>query len=140
MKTVYYSDLLNKTFNSKDECLEAEREYRLKKTADEENIKRKNVEKEELSSKIDEADKEIDQLSEEYKKVQEEADNIIREAEDKAEDLLKQFYLKLDKASEKRMLLIKEFNEKYGSEVKDDAYQTYMNVINKLKRIFNDWL
>ena len=140
MKTVYYSDVLNKTFNSKEECLDAEREYRLKKTAEEERTKIKNKEKEELSNKIDEADKEIEKLHDEHEKVKEEARIIIKEAEDKAAELFKQFYLKLDKASEKRMLLIKEFNEKYGSDVKDSPYQTYMNVVNKLKHIFNDWL
>lgn len=149
----YFSEVLNRTFDTPEECDKAEREAaeaEAERVKEEEKSKSLvSKKKKELVSQIADADKTVEKASKEYDDAYAEAKQIIKDANDKAAEILKAAARKKADACEQRMLRIKEFNEEFGpyttTYVGDRAQEEYNRIMKKMRDTFRgipffDWI
>ena len=121
----YFSELTNKQYNTPEECLEAEREYKKEQKRLSDEIARAVAEKKakeealqaskkELAKHIEEATKEVDEATAIYDAAKEKATSILNEANKKANDILSAASVKVKEAEQKRYEAIAAFNKKFG--------------------------
>ena len=110
----YYSEELNKVFDTAEELNTAEAE----KHKAEEEMNRKNAlaskEKKELANAIEKADEELDEAYKQLDLAREKAKEIQREALKKVEETLHPAEEAVKAALDRRYKCVKEFNDKYG--------------------------
>lgn len=166
---MFYSEILDKYFDSKRECREAEiqhdAEQRTLKAAaeaekvkqDELNQKRKaeldavSKEKKALSDAIDEAKQKVTEAEQEYelacdaykKRVAEAKEAYNKTVEEAKETLLVPAVNKTKEAQQAKYEAVKAFNDKFGTyTVKytgDQAYNEMMKTMREFNKIFNNF-
>lgn len=141
MKKIFYSEKLNKNFDTEKECLAAEKEYDNNLLAEQEKKSLTSKRKKELSDNIVEAEKRVDSMYKLYEEAREKARDIISKANQEAEDILRAAANDLEKATEDRMLQIQEFNKEFGPYMTrctgDKALDEYKKVIRRMRDLFN---
>lgn len=99
-------------------------------------------ERKELSNKIDTATKKYDEAVANYAKLKKESEDIIREANKKAYGILLEGAREVEKYSNERMNLIKEFNNKFERPFTKfytgkDAEEQYNKLLKQFAEIFD---
>lgn len=133
-----------KEYQTEKECLEADAAFEeSQKKAELEEVKKKNLiskRKKELSDVIKSCDAEVEEAEKKYRDAREEASRVIKEANAKAEEILKTALIEVDKAREKRMLAIGDFNKEFGAYTTtytgDRALQEYNKFLNEANKLF----
>lgn len=121
----YYSELTNKTYNTEDECLNAEASFKkeqkriqdeIAKAVAEKKAKEEAIQanKKELAKSIEEATKEVEEATSIYNAAKEKAKGILNEANKKANAILEAASDKVKEAEHKRYEAISAFNKKFG--------------------------
>ena len=140
MKQIFYSEKLNKNFDTEKECLEAEQKYDAEKAAEAEKKAVVSKKKKELSDKVVEADKKVDEAYKAYDVAREKASAIIEKAQKEAEEMLRNAAKEVESATENRMNQIQIFNKEFGpymtTYVGDKAVEEYNNVIRRMRDVF----
>lgn len=122
-----------KEYKTYEEAEKADKEF--------ENSKNSQVkERKDLSAKIAEADEEYSQAVKKYEDLKKEANKIIEDAQKKSYDILHEGASEIEKASEKRMMLIKEFNEKFQRPYVSyctgkEAERQYERIVNQISNV-----
>lgn len=115
----FYSDVLNKFFETAEECTEAEETYALQKQEIEKQKKEKQAliskDKKELSDAIKLAEDDLSKAYENYDFAKEEARKILEESNQKILDLLNPAEAEIKKCQKARYDAISNFNKKYGA-------------------------
>lgn len=153
MKEMFYSEVLDKYFESKKECQKAELQYRLQeaekeakaKKAEEERAKMLKIaedakreaaavaskEKKELSNAVEAADAKLTEAYHNYEVKQEEVKKLKEEYEAKIVELINPAKKAIRDAQQERYEAIAKYNKKYGIyEVRYSGDKAY----NELKR------
>ena len=114
----FYSELLNKVFDSADACEIAEKKYTEEKEAEE--AKKKELansvskEKKELSIAIEAAESNLNKAYDDYEVAKEEVRKILEESNQKALDILNPAKEAIKKAQEEKYQAISVFNKRFG--------------------------
>lgn len=139
----YYSEKLDKMFDSEDDLFKAEEEKAENELAVEKEKTALSKAKKAEAEKVQLADKEVDEAQENLKKVREEAQTLIRKVNQEAEVMLKEAYAKLSKSQENRFNALKEFNEKFGPYktyyTGEKAYNEFQKALSYFDNMFNDF-
>ncbi len=139
----YYSEKLDKMFDSEDDLFKAEEEKAENELAVEKEKTALSKAKKAEADKVQLTDKEVDEAQENLKKVREEAQAKIDAARKEAEDMLKEAYKKLSVAQEHRFEALKAFNEKFGPYktyyTGEKAYNEFQKTLRYFDNIFNDF-
>ena len=141
----YFSEELNKNFDTEEECKQAEAEYKEKKEKEETALaERKSAiskKKKELSDSIKVAD---DDVREAYKKLEQakkEASDILKEARKSANDIIKEASNNVDIALSNRRDLIASFNKEFGpymvTYTGDKVEEEYKRIVHQIRDIFD---
>lgn len=147
----YYSEKLNKPFDTEEECIKAEKEFdkeqkRIQEELDKaiaakkEEEEKYNASKKELAKTIEAIDKKIAEANSVREVARQKATEIINEAKQKANELLSAANTKVKEAQQEKYKAISAFNEKYGpytiSLTGDKAAEEYKKVIKEFSNNF----
>ncbi len=104
----YYSEKLNKFYDSVDECTKAE---------EEEDLKQSNIskQKKELSKAIEDADNKLKEANKLYHIAQDKAKEILEKSNKEIHDILDVAEENVKKAEEEKLNAIIKFNKEFGS-------------------------
>ena len=154
MKQVFYSEHLDKYFDTEKECQDAEAKYaeameaksRALAAAKEKEEARKNElskEKKVLADAVDEADKAVSTAYSNLEVVYAEANDILREAKQKANKLVDEAKTQLKNAQQKKFEAVSKFNEKFGTYTTtytgDRALEELRRATSWVNDIFNNF-
>ena len=142
----YYSEKLEKTFNSEKECLDAEAKYEREKRDRQieldKAVAESNKTKKELSRVIENAQAEVDEANSLYDVAKEKAQQILKEANIKASDILNAAKEKVKVAEEKKYKAVADFNKKFGpystTLTGDRAANEYKKILKGFDNVFSD--
>ena len=156
-----YSDILKQFYPDVKACEKAEAEYAAKKAAEEAKFEadKKALEekvaaekaaiskkKKEMADAIELADEEYTAACKVYDAAKKQASDILKEAREKANYVLNVAAKEVEKASEKKMTAIRDFNKAFGvyrtTLTGAKAAEEYNRIVNGFDRIFNqfwDW-
>ena len=137
MKKVFYSETLNKYFDSEEECIKQELIERNRN-----KIKQKSVSVEEQKA---ESRKQAAKVVESAERAVSEAYDELKKAEDKARIAYKEIVNpakeKLQKAEKNRLEAIMDFNKKFGVYTKrytgQQANDEFLRSFNRMEDLFN---
>lgn len=137
MKKVFYSETLNKYFDSEEECIKQELIERNRN-----EIKQKSVSVEEQKA---ESRKQAAKVVESAERAVSEAYDELKKAEDKARIAYKEIVNpakeKLQKAEKNRLEAIMDFNKKFGVYTKrytgQQANDEFLRSLNRMEDLFN---
>lgn len=110
----YYSELLDKLFDSDEALVKAENDFNDQLLKKEEDKKQISKEKKELSQKIEEAEAALDAAYENYEKAKAKVVELKKETDQKCQDIIKEAKLQLKAAQDCKYARVQSFNEKYG--------------------------
>lgn len=137
MKKVFYSEILNKYFDSEEECIKQELIEKSKNT-----INRKSMSVEEQKA---ESRKQAAKVVESAERAVSEAYDELKKAEDKARIAYKEIVNpakeKLQKAEKNRLEAIMDFNKKFGVYTKrytgQEANDEFLRSLSHIEDLFN---
>lgn len=152
----YYSDLLDKMFNSLEECESAEdaynKELKEKENQIKEETQKASKEKKIISNKIEEADKNLDLAYNDYEIAKNKVKELLKESDNKIKDILDEYNNKameilnpakqaIKTAQEEKFKALSEFNKKFGTYTinytGDKAYNEYKRISSWINEMFN---
>lgn len=133
----YYSEDLQKFYDSEADLLKAEDEAKKQKDIAEHSRK-------EMAKKIDEANARIDAANQSYDAAKKHVNDIINEAKKQVKNILDPAKKEIIDAENARVEAIMEFNKKYGVYTEtfsgDKAVERYNRVLNQFNSAFeNVW-
>lgn len=131
--TVKEAKEADERFEEEQKALEAKKDAEIKSVSNQ---------KKELSNKIEAATKKYETAQEKYEELKKEAENMLREANKKAYNILLEGAREIEKASNERMTLIKEFNEKFERPFTKfytgkDAEEQYSKILKQFSDFFD---
>ena len=136
MKQVFYSEVLNKYYDSEEACNEAEKKYLEAKKKDELTKAETSKEKKALAASVETADHKVNSAYHDLEVAYNQADEIIKDAKIKANKLIEEAKNKLKSAQEEKYKALSNFNQKFG------AYTTTYSgdkALEELRRM-NSWI
>ena len=148
-----YSEVTKKLYDDVKECQKAEEAYAKKQLEDEEKQKALEAKmaeekaviskkRKELSDKIEKADEEYVTACNMYDVARKQADDIILEARKKANEILNVAAKEVEKASERKMEAVSEFNEEFGPYrtvvTGNKAVELHNKILSNFRRMFKD--
>lgn len=155
-KNYYYSEILNKEFKTKEECLKAEEEYAAAKTETDKKKQELSVERKKYADKVHEAEKALEEAYAKLDSAQDEAEKLRTEFCSCLEELrvkyrrlitdaLSDAQLEVEEAQKARRNAIQEYNENCGkSYVKvytgaqaSSEYNRWLKTFSQLFDIFD---
>ena len=147
MKQKFYSESLDKYFDSEKECLEAEKEFISEKNKIEKNevlnegqtasqLAKERLNKKELSKEIELADNKLSEANRLYDIAKEKASKIISDANKQAKEILDIAKDEVRKASEEKFSAIAKWNNKFGTYT---TTVTGEKAAEELRRTFNQF-
>lgn len=148
----YFSEVLNKTFDTEDELVKAEEQYEVEQKEKEERANKERTliskEKKAGADLIKKADDEVSIAQEKFNETKKEAQKILSDAYKKAEEMIRTSSKELSVAQEKRYKALREFNERFGpytvSYTGEKAYNEFKKAVDYFNSMFNftwnNWL
>lgn len=151
----YYSETLNKNFDTEEECLKAEHAYKcnqhkadekLKKVVEEKKAKEQQLAltKKDLAAKVEQASAKVDEANNIYDAAKEKASDIINKAKEEAASILDAARAKVREAEKARYEALATFNEKFGPYTTtltgEKAAAEYSKSIRRFNDVFTDFL
>ena len=145
MKVKYFSEVLNKYYDSEEEVLDAEKEFNERKLKEENKKKELANNKKVMASAIEKAQKELELAEEELEKANRQAEEVFSKAYEDALALIKPAKDKVEDCQKAKYQAIKEFN-KVNNSLKNDNLDNnsrfllevrLSNIERKLYRKFN---
>lgn len=136
MKKVFYSEVLDRNFDSEEECVKAELKEKEKKYALSKNKANEEIQqsRKQAAKVVEEAEKAVSAAYKNLKEVEEKA----REAYEKSISSAKKA---LEEAEEKRYHAIEEFNKKFGVYTRrytgEEAYKEFLRTLDRLDDVWN---
>lgn len=103
----YYSEKLNKNFDTEKECIEAEKQL-------EEKEKKNKETRKEMALLVDDADKKVKEAYKEYEQAQQIAAEILEKSNKEVEDIINKAREKVKKAEQEKYEALLNFSNKYG--------------------------
>lgn len=137
----YYSEILNKTFDTEKECFDAEKAFAKEQKINSDDKKTQNSKsKKELALAIQQAEKEIDEADKLYGIAQLKAAKILDESNRKAEEILEEAQKRVRDAEKRRLDAIQAFNMKFGAYTKTITGEKALDEFNKAIQRFHSVL
>lgn len=138
----FYSETLDKVFETEKECLKAERDFALEQKKKEEERKTQeekakeekaliSKQKKECADKIAKAEEELRIAQENYKVAQDKAAQILEESNKQVTDLLNTAQEEIKKAQRAKRDAIVEFSNKFGAYTKSYTGEKAIEEFNK---------
>lgn len=143
----FYSEKLDKLFDTEELLNKAEieaheKEVALKKETEAKELQKTN-EKKELAKSVEIAENELDIKYKEYDSAKEQARAILKDAQNKANKLVSDAYNNVKKAQENKYKAVENFNKKFGAYTKvyngTDAYKEYLKTVDRFNSLFSDY-
>ena len=143
-----YSEILNKIFDTVEECEAAETQY--KKEQEQKDIAKKekalmvSKEKKELATVVENAELALTKAYDEYEIAKEEVRKILEESNQKAMDILNPAKENIKKAQEEKYKAISAFNKRFGFYTTtysgDRAYKELKRATSWINDVFDNFL
>lgn len=137
----YWSELLQKPFDTEKECLQAEKEFKRKKAQEDVTKSAISADKKLMASKIEEADKKLKDANENYKLAKNQAAEILEKSNKEVQEILDVAKESVRQAEKDRLEAVRAFNEKYGAYTTtltgEQATEEFNKAISKLTNDFN---
>lgn len=105
----YFSEILNKQFDSEYDCLKAEEEYK------EKQLQNPSKRKKELAKIIEEKTKLVEEANKLYEDAKNQAKEILEESNKKVEDILSKAEAKVKQAEREKVEALISFNKEFGA-------------------------
>ena len=135
----YFSELLNKPFDTEKECLDAEAKYQQSKDA-------VSKRKKELSKAIEDADNKITEANKAYDIAREKAKDILEKTNKEITELLDKAEKAVTDAEQEKLDAVKAFTKEFGTykvnltgEKSVDAFNRSLNRFNNFFKSFSNW-
>ena len=151
----YFSEELNKNFDTEEECIKAEKAYQLEQKKNEEKLQKALQEKKdrdneialskkEMASKIEEATAKVDEANSIYEAAKEKATSILNKAKEEASNILEVAKNKVREAEKSRYEAVSAFNKKFGpynvTLTGEKAANEYNKAVKRFNNIFSEFL
>ena len=148
-----YSEVTKEMYDSVKECQKAEEAYAKQQLEAEEKAKALEAKvaeekaviskkRKELSDAIEKADEEYAAACNVYDVARKQADEVILEAKKKANELLNAAAKEVEKASEKKMNAVSQFNKEFGPYrtvvTGNKAVELHNKLMSNFRRMFDD--
>lgn len=133
----YFSEKLNKAFDTEQLCLDAEAQYEKEQAEQKKKEELAIATKKEMANAIEKADQEIDMAYDSYNKAVKQVEELKKEYDKKAEEILKPAREAIKDAQKKRFNALKEFNQKYGTYTKTYTGDKALKEFNRLDSLFD---
>lgn len=137
----YYSELLNKPFDTEKECLQAEKEFKRQQAKETATKSAISADKKFMASKIEEANIKLKEANENYKLARNKAAEILEKSNKEVEVILDEAKEVVRKAEQAKLEAVRAFNEKYGAYTTtvtgEQATEEFNKAISKLATDFN---
>lgn len=130
---IYYSEKLNKAFNTEEECLAAEASFEEKAKAKQLEISK---DKKGLADAIEKADEALSEAYQSYDIAYEESKKIIQEAIDKITKLLSPAREKIRTCQQEKYKAISDFTTKYGVYKRVYSSEKAYNELKRFNSLF----
>lgn len=141
MKVKYFSEILNKYYDSEKEVLKAEKEFNERKLEEENKKKEFANKKKTMASAIEKAQNEVELAEEELECANNKAEELFSKAYDDALALITPAKKRVEEAQKSKYEAIREFNVLYGpysvSYTGEKAYNEWKRSFDRLDTIFN---
>ena len=111
----YFSEVLNKTFDSVSELETEEKRFEAQKAKEIEEAHKKEDTKKKLVQAIEQEEKNVDSAYDELESAREKCKVILEESNKKVETILTEAKEKVRVAEQKRLNAIREYNKLYGT-------------------------
>ncbi len=132
----YYSEKLNKVFNTSKECVKAEDEFEKAKALEKELAEKAKVkraeEKAEHLKLIEEATNAVKIAQDLYKEAEEEVEEIYTIAKKKGASIAKEAVERLDETEKSLALLNRTYAEKYNEPLTSENDQVLIRLFNNI--------
>ena len=135
----YFSELLNKPFDTEKECLDAEAKYQQSKDA-------VSKRKKELSKAIEDADNKITEANKAYDIAREKAKDILEKTNKEITELLDKAEKAVTDAEQEKLDAVKAFTKEFGTykvnltgEKAVDEFNRSLNRFNNFFKSFSNW-
>ena len=135
----YFSELLNKPFDTEKECLDAEAKYQQSKDA-------VSKRKKELSKAIEDADNKITEANKAYDIAREKAKDILEKTNKEITELLDKAEKAVTDAEQEKLDAVKAFTKEFGTykvnltgEKAVDAFNRSLNRFNNFFKSCSNW-
>ena len=143
-----YSEILDKFFDTAEECENAETLYQKEKEEKEQKQKEKSLaiskEKKELATAVETAEAALAKAYDNYEEVKEQVRKILEESNQRALDILQPAKEEIKKAQEEKYKAISAFNKKFGVYTTtysgDKAYRELKRATSWINDIFDKFL
>lgn len=140
----YFSEVLNKSFDTEKECLEAEKKEQTNKQIIE---AQKSKHKKELAVAIEDADKQLNEANRLYDVAKQKAVDILEKSNKEVKEILETAEKEVKKANEEKLNAILAFNKEFGAYsvtyTGEKAATEYNNIVKSfqsdLRRFFNNF-
>lgn len=138
----FYSEILNKLFDSEEEVKTAEDSYR--KEQEEKEAKKKaealavSKEKKELALAIDEAESNLNKAYDEYEEAKAEVKKILDESNKQMLEIITPAKKKIEEAQKAKFKAIADFNSKFGVYTTQYSGDRAYKEFNRAKSWIND--
>ena len=137
----YYSELLNKPFDTEKECLQAEKEFKRQQAKEDATKSAISADKKFMAGKIEEANIKLKEANENYKLARNKAAEILEKSNKEVEVILDEAKEVVRKAEQTKLEAVRAFNEKYGAYTTtvtgEQATEEFNKAISKLAADFN---
>ena len=137
----YYSELLNKPFDTEKECLQAEKEFKRQQIKENATKSAISADKKFMAGKIEEANIKLKEANENYKLARNKAAEILEKSNKEVELILDEAKEVVRKAEQTKLEAVRAFNEKYGAYTTtvtgEQATEEFNKAISKLAADFN---
>ena len=110
----FYSEQLDKCFDTASECEQAELELKTRQEEEQKALEEKSSEKKKYAKAIEIADAELEDEYKKFEEAKKNAKQILAEAEKKCDEILDSARESLYTSQQKKLKAIQEFNEKFG--------------------------
>lgn len=115
----YFSEITNKQYDTPEECVKAEKEFKAQEKKLEEETSKRNAEiskdKKELAKAITDAETKLSEANKLYEVAQQKAADILEKSNKEVTDILETARTAVKKAEEEKLDAILNFNKKYGT-------------------------
>lgn len=137
----YYSEVLNSYFNTEKECLEAEKNRKVRVAEDRQEAKENSLQKEkkEAAKKVEQAEAALSEAYDELQLAKQRAGEIMQEAKTQCAEMISRASKKVNEKEGEKLIAIRNFNERFGVYSKVYTGEKASKEMARVNNLLNNW-
>ena len=136
----YYSEVLNSYFNTEKECLEAEKNRKVRVSEDKQETKENSLQKEkkEAAKKVEQAELALSEAYDELQLAKQKAGEIMQTAKTQCAEIISEASKKVREKEGEKLVAIRNFNDRFGVYSKIYTGEKATREITRINNLLSD--